>query len=289
MDFIVWIIVAVVVILLMGLKIVKPRTAKVVLTLGKVTRVLREGLNVIIPFIQTTRTQTLAMTNLDVGVDGITKDNVKTTIELNVIFRVQNNDQAIIDSLFIINDPIRAIRAMVEEQLRAKVYEFEHDEIFGKRTEIGEEVKHTLAQKLQEFGMELDSVQVKDIQLNTIVLEAMNSVVASAKNKLASINDAEGRKQADILKAEADKEVKKLIGEGMALQREAIANGFRNSIEEIKSSDNSLQGTEILEFLLASSRIETLEKIGDKNAKVIYINENLEGKLSSLLGEGSGK
>jgi len=230
-----------VILIIMGLKIVKPRTAKVVLTLGKVTGVLREGLNIIIPFIQTTRTQTLAMTNFDVTVDGITKDNVKTVVGLNVIFKVKDDNQSIIDSVFIITDPIRAIKAMVEEQLRAKVYEFQHDEIFGKRSEIGDEVKGTLAAKLQEFGMALDSVQVKDIQLDARVQEAMNSVVASSKNKLAAIYDAEGRKQADILKAEADKEVKKLIGEGMALQREAIANGFKNSIEEIKSSDNALR------------------------------------------------
>jgi len=70
----------------------------------------------------------------------------------------------------------------------------------------------------------------------------------------------------------------------MALQREAIANGFKNSIEEIKSSDATLKGAEILEFLLASSRIETLEKIGHDNAKVIYINENLEGKMASMIG-----
>lgn len=274
----------VVLIILSGLKIVQPRTAKAVLTLGKPTRVIREGLNVIIPLIQTTRRQTLAMTNLDVGVDGITQDNVKTRIDLNVIFRVKDNDKAIIDSLFIINDPIKAIRAMVEEQLRAKVYDFRHDDIFGKRNEIGDEVKETLSQKLEEFGMELDSVQVKDIQLDPSVLDAMNSVVASSKNKLAAINDAEWRKQADILNAEADKQVKKLIGEGMALQREAIANGFKNSIEEIKSSDATLKGAEILEFLLASSRIETLEKIGHDNAKVIYINENLEGKMASMIG-----
>jgi len=108
-----------------------------------------------------------------------------------VIFRVQDNNKAIEDSLFIINDPIKAIKAMVEEQLRAKVYGFAHDEIFGKRSEIGDEVKMVLAEKLQEFGMELDSVQVKDIQLDGRVLDAMNTVVASSKNKLATINDAE--------------------------------------------------------------------------------------------------
>jgi hypothetical protein len=69
----------------------------------------------------------------------------------------------------------------------------------------------------------------------------------------------------------------------MAEQRKAIANGFQESIEKIKSIDPSLGGDKILDFLLNSSRIETLEKIGLNNAKVIYINENLEGKSASLI------
>jgi regulator of protease activity HflC (stomatin/prohibitin superfamily) len=43
--------------------------------------------------------------------------------------------------------------------------------------------------------MELDSVQVKDIQLDKLVMEAMNNVVSAQKNKQASITEAEGRKQ----------------------------------------------------------------------------------------------
>jgi len=64
---------------------------------------------------------------------------------------------------------------------------------------------------LGEFGMELDSVQVVDIQLDKKVIEAMNNVVASQKNKTAAITEAEGKKQAQILTAEGEKEVKKLI------------------------------------------------------------------------------
>jgi len=72
----------------------------------------------------------------------------------------------------------------------------------------------------------------------------------------------------------------------MAEQRKAIADGFQESIEKIKSSDKNLSGTEILAFLLNSSRIETLEKVGQNNAKIIYINENLEGKSASMIHEG---
>lgn len=269
----------------MGIKILSPRKVAVVLRLGNSNRIIREWLNFTIPFIEWTRSQSLALMNLDVAVDGITEDNVKTTVWLNVIFRVKDDDQSIIDSIFKINDPIKTIRAMVEEQLRAKIFTFRHDDIFGKRNEIGDEVKETLAGKLHEFGMELDSVQVKDIQLDASVMEAMNNVVSAQKNKQAAITEAEGRKQGDILNAEADKEVKKLLGEGMALQREAIAKWFSQSIGEIKAQDKNLQGAQVLEFLLASSRIETLEKIGHNNAKVIYLNENLEGKMASMIHE----
>lgn len=85
--------------------------------------------------------------------------------------------------------------------------------------------------------------------------------------------------------AEGDKEVKKLLGEGMALQREAIAKGFKNSIGEIQATDKSLSGKDILDFLLNSSRIETLEKVGQNNAKIIYVNENLEGKKASMINQ----
>lgn len=279
------IIVLAIILIILGVKILPPRKVAVVLRLGSANRIIREGLNFTIPFVEWTRSQSLSLMNLDVSVDGITVDNVKTTVWLNVVFRVKDDDQSIIDSLFKITDPIKTIRAMVEEQLRAKIYTFEHDEIFGKRNEIGDEVKDTLADKLQEFGMELDSVQVKDIQLDISVMEAMNNVVSAQKNKQASISEAEGMKQSEILKAEADKEVKKLIGEGMALQREAIAKWFSQSIEEIKAQDSSLTGSQVLEFLLASSRIETLERIGKDNAKVIYLNENLEGKMASMIHE----
>jgi hypothetical protein len=71
----------------------------------------------------------------------------------------------------------------------------------------------------------------------------------------------------------------------MALQREAIAKGFKNSIGEIKATDSSLTGKDILDFLLNSSRIETLERVGQNNAKIIYINENLEGKTASMINQ----
>ena len=271
--------------LLLSIRIIKPNTVWVVLFLGKTGRILREGINFIIPFLESVRRQNLALNNLSIKVDGITKDNVKTSVNINVIYRVKNDDNSIIDSLFKNSNIVQTITSLIEEQLRARIFEFSHEEIFGKRSEIGDEIKQTLCIKMAEFGMELDSVQVVDIQLDAKVVEAMNNVVASQKNKAASITEAEGKKQAQILNAEGDKEVKRLLWEGMAMQREAIAKGFKNSIAEMKNIDQTLTGKDILDFLLNSNRIETLEKIGQSDAKIIYINENLEGKAASLINE----
>lgn len=269
--------------LLLSIKIVRPNTVAVVLFLGKTWRILREGINFIVPIFEWVKRQSLALINLSVKVDGITKDNVKTTVNINVIYRVKHDDKSIIDSLFKNSNVVQTITSLIEEQLRARIFEFSHEEIFGKRNEIGDEIKETLCVKMAEFGMELDSVQVVDIQLDQKVVEAMNNVVASQKNKVAAITEAEGQKQSQILTAEGDKEVKKLLWEGMALQREAIAKWFKNSIGEIKATDSSLTGKDILDFLLNSSRIETLEKVGQNNAKIIYVNENLEGKSASMI------
>ncbi len=271
--------------LILSIRIVKPNTVAVVLFLGKTWRILREGINFIVPLFESIRRQSLALINLSVKVDWITKDNVKTLVNINVIYRVKSDDTSIIDSLFKNSNVVQTITSLIEEQLRARIFEFSHEEIFAKRSEIGDEIKETLRIKMSEFGMELDSVQVVDIQLDQKVVEAMNNVVASQKNKKATITEAEWSKQSQILSAEGDKEVKKLLGEGMALQREAIAKWFKNSIGEIKETDASLSGKDILDFLLNSSRIETLEKLGVNNAKIIYINENLEGKSASMINQ----
>jgi hypothetical protein len=65
----------------------------------------------------------------------------------------------------------------------------------------------------------------------------------------------------------------------MAGQRMKIAEGFKESVDLIKMSDDTLDAEKVLQFLLDSSRIETLGAIGShENSKLIYLNEDLEGR-----------
>jgi regulator of protease activity HflC (stomatin/prohibitin superfamily) len=71
----------------------------------------------------------------------------------------------------------------------------------------------------------------------------------------------------------------------MAGQRTKIAEGFKEAVDMIKATDKSLNAEKVLQFLLDSSRIETLGNIGqDGNSKVIYLNEDLEGRSMGSMG-----
>ncbi|MEI7511184.1 MAG: SPFH domain-containing protein [Candidatus Peregrinibacteria bacterium] len=265
----------------LGVRIVTQKTVKVVEFLGKFNRILHPGINIIIPVLEWTKNQDLFKKNFQVEVDGITKDNVSARIGLNVVYFVQEDDESIYKSVYEIDNHGMLIKATIDEQLRAMITGFDHKEIFTKRQEIGDEIEENLREKLSQFGFTVDSIQVQDIRLDQRVVEAMNRVIETEKLKDAAQNEGEANRIKIVKEAEANKEAKKLIGEGMAQQRMAIANGFQESIAMIQQASN-VSGAEILQFLLDSARIETLEKVGDKNAKIIYLNENLEGKTSRI-------
>ncbi len=275
-----------VILIMLSIRIVSPNTVKTVEFLGKFNRILRPGFHFIIPFLEWTKNQVLYRRNFPVEVEGVTKDNVTAYIGLNVIYYVSDdkdnsNNGSVFKSVYSIDDPRTMMRSTIDEQLRGMIVAFTHKEIFSKREELGNAIEERLRVKLATFGFTLDSIQVRDVKLDNTVMIAMNKIVETQKFKEAALNEAEAKKIMQVKEAEAEKESKILLGEGMAGQRMKIAEWFKESVDLIKMTDNSLNAEKVLQFLLDSSRIETLGSIGaDGNSKLIYLNEDLEGKGS---------
>lgn len=266
----------------LSVRIVKPNTVKTVEFFWKYNRILRSGLNFIIPVFEITKEQVLYRINFPVDVDWVTSDNVTAYIWLNVIYYVEDDkndteEWSIFKSVYKISDARTMIKSTIDQELRGMIVTFSHKEIFWKREEIWNEIEEKLREKLSSFGYKLDSIQVRDVKLEQSVMSAMNKVVESEKLKEAAMNQWEAEKIMQVKKAEAEKESKILLWQGMAWQRMEIARWFKESVDMIKSSDKSLDWARILEFLLDSSRIETLWNIWDnQNTKLIYLNEDME-------------
>lgn len=134
-------IIADVILISLSIRIVKPNTVMAVEFLGKFDRVLRSGLNFIIPVLETTKLQVLYRRNFEVNVEGVTYDNVTAYIVLNVIYYVEDDkndtpEGSVYRSLYSIDDPRTMIRSTVDEQLRGMIVSFTHKNIFEKREEI---------------------------------------------------------------------------------------------------------------------------------------------------------
>lgn len=290
----VWPIIAIVYFLFLfisGIVIVQPNTVRTKEVFGKYSWILRQWFNVVIPFITRTRKQELFRKNFAVQVEWVTYDNVTAYIWLNVIYYVNDdNDNSmnwnIYKSIYNIDDPKTMMKSTIDEQLRAMIVTFTHKNIFWKREEIGEAIEERLREKLSTFGYKLDSIQVRDVNLEQTVMAAMNKIIETEKFKEAALNEAEAKKIMQVKQAEAEKESKILLWEGMAGQRMKIAEWFKESVDLIKQTDNSLNAEKVLAFLLDSSRIETLWNIGtQENSKLIYLNEDLEWRKSKAREE----
>lgn len=278
-----------VILISLSIRIVSPNTVRTVEFLGKFNRILRPGFHFIIPFLEWTKNQVLFRKNFSVEVEWITKDNVTGYIGLNVIYYVDDEwdntkNWNIFKSIYAIDDPKTMMRSTIDEQLRAMMVSFTHKNIFEKREEIWKEIEEKLRVKLDTFGYRLDSIQVRDVKLDSKVMNAMNKIVETQKFKEAALNEAEANKIMQVKEAEAEKESKILLWEGMAGQRMKIAEWFKESVDLIKQTDDSLNAEKVLAFLLDSSRIETLWSIGSQdNSKLVYLNEDLEWRGSKLL------
>ena len=269
--------------------IVKPNTIRTKEVFGKFSGVLRQWFNLVIPFVTKTIKQELYRKNFPVEVEWMTQDNVTAFIWLNVIYYVQDDENNTMDgnfykSIYNIDDPKTMMRATIDEQLRAMIVTFTHKNIFAKREEIGEAIEVRLREKLSTFGFKLDSIQVRDVKLENKVMASMNKIIETEKFKEAALNEAEAKKIMQVKEAEAEKESKILLWEGMAGQRMKIAEWFKESVDLIKQTDDSLNAEKVLAFLLDSSRIETLWSIGSHdNSKLVYLNEDLEWRASKLV------
>jgi len=81
------------------------------------------------------------------------------------------------------------MRSTIDEQLRGMIVAFTHKEIFAKREGIGETIEERLRVRLASFGYKLDSIQVRDVRLDSTVMMAMNKVVETQKFKEAAMNE----------------------------------------------------------------------------------------------------
>lgn len=267
--------------------ITKQKEANLIERLGKFSNIRKPGLSFIIPFIdRVAYTQDLRINELAVDIETITKDKVSVHIRVAVQYYIKDNDESIKNSAYELSDFRHQIRSYVFDEIRAEVPRKELDEVFENKEDIEKAVKTGLSEAIEKYGFIIQNALVVDIDPDPNVKDAMNRINAATRDKIAAAEEGEAAKIRKVKAAEAEAESKRLQGQGIADQRNAIIKGFEESISAFGKNTN-IDQKEIMNFVILTQYYDTMREMAKDNPNVIFMPHSPDGQgLTSHLMAG---
>ena len=253
--------------------IVKQKTAVIIERLGKFQRVARSGFNLKIPVIdKKAGTVNLRVMELPVEVETKTKDDVFVRLIVSVQYYVVESQEGIKTSFYKFDNPARQIQSYVFDSIRSEVPNMLLDDVFSEKDKIAKAVQIELSETIEEYGYAIVKALITDIDPDQKVKHAMNEINAAKRLKEAAKEYAEAEKIKVVAAAEAEAESKKLQGEGIADQRIAIANGMKQSVEEVKGAmEDGVTGQQVMNMLFMTQHYDTISRLADQGVNTIFV------------------
>ncbi len=297
-----------------GFKIVQQSEVMIIERLGKYSRTLHSGINIIWPVIDKARAITWRY--VIEGIDGqkyirfkqkykidmretvydfpkqnvITKDNVNVEINALLYFQIMDPVKAVYE----IQNLPDAIEKLTQTTLRNVIGELELDETLSSRDTINTKLRTILDEATNKWGVKVNRVELQDINPPDDIKEAMEKQMRAERDRRAAVLEAEGLKKAKILEAEGirESEIKKAEGkkqseilqaEGQAQAKIRIAEAEAEAIRLVTKAIE--EKGDPVNYLIASKYLESLkEMVSGKENKTVYLPYEASGILSSLGG-----
>lgn len=208
-EFIIFIIIAVGIFILSGIKVVNQYERGVVLTLGKYTGLRDPGLRVIVPIFQKMLRVDVRSTPIDVPKQEIiTKDNVTVGVDAVVFLRVIDAPKAMLET----TNYIYATTQFAQAALRDVTGNADMDELLSKREEISIKIKEIVDSETDKWGIDVENVKIQNIELPQDMKRAMAKQAEAERERRAVIITAEGEKAAAQSVADAAAMLSKVPG-----------------------------------------------------------------------------
>lgn len=170
------------------IRIVSQYERGVIFTLGKYSRTAQPGLRFIIPFIQTCTKVDMRERAVDVpSQEAMTKDNVSLTINAVLYYAIDDAMKSVVN----VRSLEYAIMQFAMTTMRNIVGQFELDELLANKEEASRKIKEIVDQKSEAWGVNIHSVELKDLNLPDSLKRTMSKQAEAEREKRAKIIDAE--------------------------------------------------------------------------------------------------
>jgi regulator of protease activity HflC (stomatin/prohibitin superfamily) len=275
------IVLAILIFVMSGVKIVSQSEAVIIERLGRYDRTLNSGLNIIFPYIERPReiytrhafrdvsgreyVRMARTTKIDLREQVydfpkqsvITKDNVVTEINALIYFQIMDP----VKSVYEIDNLPNAIEKLTQTTLRNVVGELELDETLTSRDVINSKLRTVLDDATNKWGVKVNRVELQDITPPDSVRDAMEQQMQAERKRRADILNAEGEKQSQILQSEGEKQ--SLINQAEAARQSQILQ----SEGEKQSLINKAEGEAQAKIVKAEAEAKAILKVAQAVAQ----------------------
>ena len=272
--------VVIVVIAASCVKIVPQANAFIIERLGGYLETWGVGLHIKVPFIdRVARMVDLKEQVVDFPPQPvITKDNVTMRIDTVVFYQITD------PKLFTygVENPIMAIENLTATTLRNIIGDLELDETLTSREVINTQMRQSLDQATDPWGIKVNRVELKNIMPPAAIQEAMEKQMKAERERREQILIAEGEKKSAILKAEGQKE--SAILEAEAEKEAAILKADAVKEKKIREADGEAQA--IIKVQQATAEGLRLIKEAGADEQVIKL-KSLEAFAEAAHGQAT--
>jgi regulator of protease activity HflC (stomatin/prohibitin superfamily) len=131
--------------------------------------------------------------------EAITKDNIPIRINAVIYFKVADAAKAVIE----VEDFFGAVSQLAQTTMRNAVGEVTLDDLLQKKKQVSEGIKTVVDKVSDEWGIDVQSVELKDIVLPETLKRTIAKVAEAQREKQAMIINSEGEVGAAQNMAEA--------------------------------------------------------------------------------------
>ena len=259
-----------------SVKIVREYQRIVLLRLGRATGTRGPGLVLINPLTDRTLWVDLRERFLEIPQQtAITQDNASISIDFIIFYKVVDPAMSVLQ----VQNFAAAAQNVAATTLRSVVGDMALDDVLSKREEMNASLRIRLDDVTERWGVKVTTVEVREVNPPTGVLEAMTRQMSAERTRRAAITEAQGQKQAAITLAEGTKEAAILDAEGDRQAAILRAEGLAQALEKILAVAKGLDANTMqLQYL------ETLKQVGMSPSTKIVVPMELGGLLSGLRG-----
>ncbi|MFC7077048.1 SPFH domain-containing protein [Haloarcula halophila] len=252
--------------------IIRPYQKGAYTVLGTYRGVLDQGIHFIYPFVSDVTRFDMRTQTLDVPrQEAITRDNSPVTADAVVYIKVMDPKKAFLE----VDNYERAVSNLAQTTLRAVLGDMELDDTLNKRGEINARIRKELDEPTDEWGVRVESVEVREVNPSKDVQQAMEQQTSAERKRRAMILEAQGERRSAIETAEGDKQSNIIRAQGEKQSQILEAQGDAiSTVLRAKSAES------MGERAIIDKGMETLEGMGQSESTTFVLPQ----ELTSLVG-----